>query len=145
MERFSHIKTFRDSDFRRLTGVKRSTFDAMLEALYEAEKQKKKSGKPQKVSIPDRLLLTLEYLRENRTFFHISQGYGIHETTAIRICHWVEKTLVKSNKFSLPSKKVLQESSVDWQVLIVDATEVEIERPKKSKENSIRAKRRNIP
>lgn len=143
MDKFSHIKTLKDTDFRRLTGVKRTTFDAMLELLYDAEKLKKKTGKPKKISIPDRLLLALEYLRENRTFFHISQGYRVHETTAIRICHWVENTLIKSKKFSLPSKKILQEKLLDWEVVIVDATEIEIERPKKSKKNITLEKRKN--
>ena len=143
MDKFSHIKTLKEADFRRLTGVKRTTFDAMLEILYDAEKLKKKTGKPKKISIPDRLLLALEYLRENRTFFHISQGYRVHETTAIRICHWVENTLIKSKKFSLPSKKILQEKPLDWEVVIVDATEIEIERPKKSKKNIILEKRKN--
>ena len=145
MDKFSYIKTLKNTDFRRLTGVKRTTFNAMLELLYDAEKLKKKTGKPKKISIPDRLLLTLEYLRENRTFFHISQGFGVHETTAIRICHWVENTLIKSKKFSLPSKKILQEKSLDWEVVIIDATEIEIERPKKNKEISTLVKKRNIP
>ena len=39
---------------------------------------------------------------------------------------------MKSNKFSLPSKKALIED-LDIEVVFVDATECEIERPQKNK------------
>ena len=79
----------------------------------------------------DRLLLTLEYLREYRTYFHIANSYGIHETTAIRISRWVEEALVKSQEFSLPGRKALLKSDMEYEVILVDATESSCERPKK--------------
>jgi hypothetical protein len=48
-----------------------------------------------KLCIEDKLLLALEYLRENRTFFHIAISYGVDKTTAIRASHWVEDALSK--------------------------------------------------
>ena len=78
------------------------------------------------------LLLTLEYLREYRTYFHIAQGFDIHETSAIRISRWVEDVLVKEGTFSLPGKKALLESDVEYEVIQIDATESPIERPKKT-------------
>ncbi|MBK2044764.1 transposase family protein, partial [Allofrancisella guangzhouensis] len=59
--------------FRRLTGVKRTTFTVMTKILKEAQVQlKAQGGKPNKLSIEDMLLMALEYLREYRTYFHIS-------------------------------------------------------------------------
>jgi len=135
MSQYDHIKTLGDEEFRRLTGVKRSTFKQMILLLSGAEKaQKIKSGKPHKLCMEDRLLLTLEYLREYRTYFHIASSYGIHETTAIRISRWVEDVLVKSKEFSLPGRKALLKSDMEYEVILVDAAESPCERPKKRSE-----------
>lgn len=132
MSQYDNIRNLRDEEFRRLTGVKRTTFQQMILLLLEAEKvQKIKRGKPQKLCIEDRLLLTLEYLREYRTYFHIASSYGIHETTAIRISKWVENVLVKSKEFSLPGRKALAKSDMEYEVILVDAAESPCERPKK--------------
>ena len=132
MKRYDHIKSLGDEDVRRLTGIKRASFKRMIVLLLEAEKvQKKKRGRSNKLSIEERLLLTLEYLREYRTYFHIANSYGIHETTAIRISRWVEDVLVKSQEFSLPGRKALLKSDMEYEVILVDATESACERPKK--------------
>ena len=132
MTRYNHIKTLGDEEFRRLTGVKSTTFEQMILLLLAAEKEQKiKSGKPSKLCMEDRLLLTLEYLREYRTYFHIAGSYGIHETTAIRISRWVEEVLVKSKEFALPGRKALLKSDMEYEVILVDAAESPCERPKK--------------
>ena len=125
------IKDLKDEDFKRLTGVKRSTFDKMIEILKEAEMVKKaRGGKPNKLIMEDRLLMTLEYLREYRTYYHIAISRNINETTAIRIVKWIEDILVKSSEFSLPQKKELMDDN-EIEVILVDATESPIERPKR--------------
>ena len=119
--------------FRRLTGVQRKTFNKMAEILKKAEEaRRRKGGHESKLSIEDKLLLTLEYLREYRTYFHIGQDYGVHETTAIRIHRWVEDVLIKDGTFSLPGKKALLESNVEYEIIQIDATESAVERPKKT-------------
>jgi hypothetical protein len=37
--------------------------------------------------------MTLEYLREYRTYFHIGQSWGVNESTAYRIIRRIEDTL----------------------------------------------------
>ena len=44
----------------------------------------------------------------------------------------IEKALMDSGQFRLPGKKALLESEMEWQVLLVDATETPIERPQKT-------------
>ena len=76
--KFEQIKAESKEGFRRLTGIKRTTFDVMRSILNKANALlKAQGGKPNKLSIEDRLLMTLEYLREYRTYFHISHSYGI--------------------------------------------------------------------
>lgn len=77
--------------------------------------------------------MSLEYLREYRTYFHISKSYGISESTCYRNCRWIEDTLIKDGTFSLPGKKELLKSDVEYEVVLIDVTETPIERPKKRK------------
>ena len=136
--KYEKTKKLTNEEFRRLTGVQRKTFDKMVEILNKAEEaRRRKGGHKSKLSIEDMLLLTLEYLREYRTYFHIAQGFDIHETSAIRISRWVENVLVKDGAFSLPGKKALLESDVEYEVIQIDATESPVERPKKT-ENAIK-------
>jgi Helix-turn-helix of DDE superfamily endonuclease len=144
--KFAQVKSLRDSAFRRLTGIKRKTFDKMIEVLT-AEEQKKKAqgGRPNDLSIEDRILMALEYLREYRTYFHISQSYGVSESACYRNIRWVEDTLIKCKVFSLPGRKALLKSDVEYEMILVDATESPIERPQKNKNFSIPEKRKNTP
>lgn len=104
---YDQIKALDDEKFRRLTGVKRSTYTMMLKVLTEADKLKKsKGGRKNKLSIEDQLLITLEYIREYRTYFHISQIYNISESTAYKAIKWIEDTLIKQPNFALPGRVV---------------------------------------
>lgn len=145
MIKFEQIRDESEEAFRRLTGIKVKTFDAMLIILRQAEAVLKASGgKPNKLTIENRLLMALEYLREYRTYFHISRSYGISESSCYRNIRWVENTLIKSGTFSLPGRKALLKSDVEYELVLIDATETPIERPKKNKSGTIQAKKRGI-
>jgi Helix-turn-helix of DDE superfamily endonuclease len=126
------IKNYKDEEFRRLSGVKRSTFKKMIEILEEGEKKKKvRGGKANTLSMEERLLMALEYLREYRTYFHVASSYGISESSCYRNIKWIEDTLIKHPDFALPGCKALLKSDMDYEVVLIDATETPIERPKK--------------
>jgi hypothetical protein len=136
MQKYEELKKFTPRQFRRLTGVKRETFDIMVNILKEAERgernrRRNKAGRRSGLSIEDRLLMALEYLREYRTYFHLGTSYGLSESACYRACKWVEDTLIKNGTFSLPGRKALLKSDVDYEVILIDATESPIERPKK--------------
>lgn len=142
--KYEQIKGLNGDRFRRLTGVKRRTFEEMLNILDEADRQKKaKGGRNNKLSLEDQLLMSLEYIREYRTYFHISQSYGLSESAAYKTVKWVEDTLIKHPKFSLPGRKALLKSDVEYEVVLIDATETAIERPKKDKSTFIQVKRKD--
>ena len=63
--------------------------------------------------------------------------YGISEGQASKLVRDVESVLIKSGKFSLPRKRVLYEADNEIELVIIDATESPIQRPKKSKETTI--------
>lgn len=131
-KKYLGVKTLSEVEFRRLTGVKRQTFLEMVKIL-KSEERGKKGGPRNKLGIEDRLLMALEYLREYRTYFHLSQSYDLSESAGYRTCRWVEDTLIGSGKYSLPGRKALLKSETEYAVVLVDATESAIERPKKSK------------
>jgi hypothetical protein len=139
--RYETIKHLKDTDFKRLTGVRRETFEMMLEVV---EKGLRDFGRPTKLSRADQLLMTLMYWREYRTEFHIAQSYGLSESTVCRTIQKVENALVGSGKFRLPGKKALQPSDTLFEVVLVDVSEQPIERPKKAKSGITAAKRSDI-
>ena len=140
--RYETIKHLKETDFKRLTGVQRETFERMLGTV---EKGLRDFGRPTKLSRADQLLMTLMYWREYRTEFHIAQSYGISEATVCRIIQKVENVLVRSGRFRLPGKKALQPSDTIFEIVLVDVSEQPIERPKKAKNGITAAKRSAIP
>ncbi|HEY9300398.1 MAG TPA: transposase family protein [Phormidium sp.] len=63
-------------------GVRPETFNQMLEAVRTHSGPKQKTRRPGKLCLEDQLLMTLEYWREYRTYFHIGQSWGVNESTA---------------------------------------------------------------
>jgi hypothetical protein len=140
--RYETVKPLKDTDFKRLTGVQRETFEVMLQVV---EAGLRGFGRPPKLSRADQLLMTRMYWREYRTEFHIAQSYGLDESTVSRTIQKIEDVLVRSGKFHLPGKKALQTSDTIFEVVLVDASEQPIERPKKVKKRILAAKNGVIP
>lgn len=135
MGKYKELEEFSEKQFRRLTGVQRGTFEKMVAVLLEVQQRRyRKAGRKGTLSIEDKLLMALEYLREYRTYFHLGRSYGVSESACYRACRWVEDVLIKSGVFSLPGKKELLKSHMEYEVILIDASESAIERPKKKLE-----------
>ena len=141
-ERTKHLKP---AEFKRFWGVTYETFDKMVEIVRQHSQQKKKTGRPGKISLEDQVLMTLEYWREYRTYFHIGQSWGVTESTACRIIRKIENIFSQARVFALPGKKCLQESNSAIEIVVIDVTESPIERPKKNKNTSIAVRKKGIP
>lgn len=128
--RYKEASELSPSDFKRFCGVSVETFDKMKEVVLKAKIGKR--GTHSKLSIADQILLTLQYWREYRTFFHIAQDWGVHESTACRIVRRIEDALIKSKEFRLPGKRKLLEEGGEIEVVVIDVAEMEIERPQKN-------------
>ena len=141
MMKYEIIKEYDEKQFRRITGIKRATFNQMIEILKKsyAEKHRRRGRKP-KLSIENQLLAALEYWREYRTYAHIAASYGIAESNIYRSIKWIENVLIKDGTFSLPGKKELLKSDAEYEIILIDATETPIERPQKTKEILFRKK-----
>ena len=140
--RYEKAKKLKDTEFKRLCGVKRETFLEMCE-LVQAVENRKTRGRKAELSVENQVLLTLNFWREYRTMFHLGQDWGLHESNVSRLVRKIEDILIKSKKFSLPSKRrLLEEDGLTY--TIVDVTEMTIERPKKNKKDVTAEKRSGI-
>ena len=125
------IKKYSNPKFRRITGIKRETFEKMVKILGVAYALKHRNGgRKAKLMIEEMLLASLEYWREYRTFAHIAASYDIDESNIQRTIKWVEDVLVKCGKFRLPGKASLLTGAVE--IELTDVTESPTERPKKN-------------
>jgi hypothetical protein len=148
--KWKSARTYKGAQFKRLVGVERETFDKMVSEIIKVKKPskhkvpgKKRGAKP-KLRTEDELLMLMMYYREYRTFFHTGAEFGMSEVQCWRIVTRIEKILIECELFHLPGKKKLLESDHEWEVLLVDASEHAVERPKKSSGDITQEKRRNI-
>ncbi|EKE05183.1 MAG: hypothetical protein ACD_19C00410G0009 [uncultured bacterium] len=133
-----------DAYFQRKTGVKKPTFAKMVEVVNSSVDQRKtRRGKVATFSVEDQILIMLQYYREYPTFFSLGDTWGLHESTAQRTVRRIEDILIKNGTFSLPGDKGLA-NLIDKDLVLVDVTESPVERPKKSNEDVILGKRKNI-
>lgn len=130
---YEQVKDLSSADFKRYCGVQPETFRKMVEVVSNRlAKSRRKTGRPPKLPVEDQVLLTLEYWREYRTFFHLATSWGVHESSVCRIIRRVEDILTKSRAFKLPGKKKLQPADHEIEFVVVDVAETPVERPKKS-------------
>jgi hypothetical protein len=132
--------------FKRLHGVKPGTFEKMCSILQkEFIALHQNGGKPPKLTVEDKLSITLKYLREYRTMDSIAAEYGVCKGTVCLSIQWVEDTLVKDGTFALPGKKKLKRKSPLIQYVVVDVTESPINRPKKDQKAYYSGKKTAYP
>ena len=140
METQARIDRLTDEEFQRKYGVNRATFEAMEQVLHNVyRKDHARGGRPPKLSVRDRLCVCLTYYREYRTMENIAIDYNVANSTLCDAIRWTEDTLVKSGLFALPSKRALNGNDAP-DIVLVDVTECETERPKKATEGILRKK-----
>lgn len=119
------------ADFKRDTGVSPENFDQILKLvktylndLYETNPNKAKGVKPS-ILLEDRGLLTFYYLRHYVTFKCLGDNFGISESYANKIFHFILNILV--NKLHVKGSQELLDADLD--TIVVDVAEQQIERP----------------
>ncbi len=144
--KYENIKNYSEQRFRQVTGVLPDTFDAMVTQIKKAvpNRENRLGGRPQVLSIEDKLLMTLEYYKEYRTYDCIAASYGVGKGTVSRTINWVENVLVVSGLFKLPGKKELTNNNLGIEVIVVDTTETPIERHKNGQKKYYSGKKNDI-
>ncbi|QZA58263.1 hypothetical protein [Candidatus Rhabdochlamydia porcellionis] len=73
--KFESVKNLDEEKFRRLTGVKRSTFNRMINILEDSMRNRKAhSGRKKKLSLENALLMSLE---SRLSLFHQMEVYPL--------------------------------------------------------------------
>ena len=137
------IKKLSNEKFQRIFGVKRQTFFLMLDKLNQQFiDSHKNGGRPPKINVLNRLCIFFAYYKNYRTMEDIASEYEISVSTTYDIIRLVEKTLNSCEEFQLPDKRTLKEKAPA--IVVIDATECEIQRVKKGLQNFIAERKRNI-
>jgi len=137
------IKGLKESGYQSLFGVKKEVFDKMLFVLERAQAElHMRGGKPPTLSVLDKLIITLDYYKDYRPMHRIGFDYGVTKNAISKAILWVECELLKDERYHLPSKKTLREA--DYEIILVDATECAIEKPKKNRKNGIPERKNDI-
>ncbi|WP_342266219.1 transposase family protein [Spiroplasma endosymbiont of Villa modesta] len=90
---FENLKKLKNEEFYRYFGIKRFHFNEMLEKLIEIEKLEKTKGRKNKLSVEERLMMTLLYWKEYYTFFQMSIKSKMSPSSCFRNITWVENKL----------------------------------------------------
>ena len=80
----------------------------------------------------DQILMTLQYWREYRTYFHMETDWGLDETNVLKNVKKVENILIRSGMFNVGGKKQVTLLDAEEETVVVDVAEHEIEKPKKT-------------
>jgi hypothetical protein len=142
---YEQMKPLKPGDFKRACGVHPQTFETMLQVLREHEQQKVKPGRPPRLSLEDQLVMSLQYWREYRTYFHIGLSWGVAASVVCRTGRKMENLLIISTVFHVPGKKQLRAGGTSFAVIVVDVAESPVERPPKNSDAIIVGKRSGIP
>ncbi|ADM84442.1 Transposase-like protein, IS1515 [Streptococcus pneumoniae AP200] len=137
---YDKAQKLNSKNFKLLIGVKKETFQLMLEHLNSAYQiQHRKGGRPRSLPMEDQLIMTLRYLRYYPTQRLLAFDFGVGVATVNAIITWVEDTLRASGSFDLDH---LEAPSA---AVAIDVTESPIQRPKKTKAKIILVKRNDTP
>ena len=146
MDNKHRIEKLKEADYQELFGVRKPTFEGMLAILERAfEELHEQGGRPPRLSVLDKLVVTLGYYHDYRTMKNIAFDYDVSKSRISDAVKWVENTLIADGAFSLPSKRELAKADTQVIIAVVDATEQETERPKKNSGKAIPASKNVTP
>ena len=138
MNNQERIEKLQERQYQELFGVRKPTFDKMRAILEKASAREHiQGGRPPRLNVLDRLVVTLGYYHDCRTMQNIAFDYDVSKSRISDAVKWVEQTLVRDGTFALPSKRALVNAGSDIAVVIVDATERPTERPKKNQKKIV--------
>lgn len=123
------IAGMKKEQYREIFGVRYEVFQKMKRVL-ETECPPQKRGRPWKISVTDKLVVALLYLREYPTMRYLAWEYGISLGAVCESIRWVKNTLLKICRLRNFRHDLTAETQ--GRTLIADVTECAIERPKKN-------------
>ena len=135
MTPYAQLPTHNPEEFMRTVGLSQEDFRHLhgkLAAYLDEQKVlnplTRRGRKDSKLTLEDRLLLTLYYLRHYPTLINLAAVFGISESYCHKIYTRTARLLAKVEK--LPNRKALLQDPTA--TLVIDVSEQPIERPVKN-------------
>jgi hypothetical protein len=147
MDVFYQYSKVSAKEFQRLAGVNKAAFNIMLQkfkdekAKYLAERPMRSRGRKQNMSDENQLLMYLLYLRNYHTYLNLGKQFGFCESYTYKVCQFTKKMLLRC--MDIPSEESLK-TTLETNLVAVDVSEQEIERPIESQEIYYSGKKRDI-
>lgn len=92
------LAEFTERDYELTFGITKKEFDQMLKALEETyRREHKRKPRFTKITMLDKLVLTLIYRREYRSMDSIAAEYEVSRDTIADNIHWVERALLNAD------------------------------------------------
>ena len=108
--------------FREITGVKFETYLKIVSDYKNYKLSTIKTGRPLRIPIEDRVLILLLYFKQ-----YFSMSYVAYQYKTSKSCiYYIISDILKF----LKSRYEITNNEIKDAIIIVDATEVKIERPK---------------
>lgn len=93
-----HLAEMSEFEFHAHFGVSKEIFAKMLCALNEAyQREHKRKPRFTKLTMTDKLILTLRYRQEYRSMQSFAGEYDVSLDTVADNVHWVERTLLNAD------------------------------------------------
>ena len=138
-----NIETLKESEYQEVLGVRKATFEKMLEELERIhEEERQKAGRPNyKLKVSDKLVIMLKYLREYNSMKSIAVDYNVSKNAIWKSIRWSEDILIKAKFLHIDGKKALLNPESEIEAVLIDVMESEIERPQKGQKNNYSGKK----
>ena len=143
---FEEAKLQNSDDFKRDTGISLENFyEIVLLVKRHIKKLHEKNlnltkGIKSSLSIENRILLTLYYLRHYTTFKNLGDVFKISESYTNKIFHYILNIMVQ--ELHVSSSKELLNNNLD--TIVIDVSEQQIERPVKKQKDYYSGKKTGI-
>ena len=96
------IRIFNSEEYSVFLGMDKDTFTSVINILESAFKElHTQGGRPTKLSVVDRLVITIEHNRNNRSMGNLANDYGVSKSQIHNAVKWVKETIAEDGGFSL--------------------------------------------
>lgn len=144
MKKYKKIIKQSDRSFKRQVGLSKNQFHVIVknitDYLFDLKKHcpLKNRGKKPSISLEDKLLLALYYMRHYPVFILLGGIFNISESYANKIFHKIMNIMVKV--FHVKGNKALEDITI--RDIVIDVSEQPIERPKKGQKKYYSGKKK---
>ena len=133
-----YIQNLADDKFYALLGVHKPQFNDLIGIMQRhRDAGHKKGGRPFKMTAFDSVVIMMLYLKRYFTMFAISTMYGISKSSVNRTYNSTLDTIIRSGNCRLEGLR----TAGPGDLVLINATECEVNRPKRGQKSKYSGKK----